>query len=117
MSHPLIDAFEKSQMKTGVPRIRVGDTLQFVRLVIEGKKKRNQSIQGTVIKIQNGLSRRTFTVRRSVGGVSLEQSFLVHSPLISDIVILKRAKVRRARLYYLRNRIGAKANRLKAVDN
>ena len=114
--HPLIVEFEKSQMKPSLPRLRVGDTVVVSKLINEGKKQRVQRFQGTVIKFQGGYSRKTMTVRRIIDGVGVEKSYLLHSPLVTDIEVIQLAKVRRAKLYYLRGRIGAKANRLKKID-
>ena len=86
-------------------------------VIMEGKKQRVQRFQGTVIKIKGSLSRKTFTVRKIIDGVGVEKSFLLHSPLVPKVEVLKRAKVRRAKLYYLRDRVGAKANRLKVKDD
>jgi large subunit ribosomal protein L19 len=115
MSKTIIE-FEKSQEKKSLPSVQVGDTINVSKVIIEGKKKRIQKFEGTVVKLQGSSSRRSVTIRKIIGGVGVEKSFLLHSPLLSDIKTIRRSKVRRAKLYYLRDRIGAKANRLKARD-
>ena len=112
MTHPKIVEFEKSQMTDNAVDVQVGDTVVVHKVIVEGKKKRIQRFQGTVIKLQGTLSRKSFTVRKIIEGVGVEKSFLLHSPLVPEIKIIKRAKVRRAKLYYLRDRVGARANRL-----
>ncbi|MBG91052.1 MAG: 50S ribosomal protein L19 [Actinobacteria bacterium] len=116
MTHPIIEEIEKSQMKDSeIPNIRVGDTVRVAKLILEGKKKRIQRFEGTVIKMTGRLSRKSMTIRKVLSGnYGVEKSFLLHSPLLSEITIIEAKKVRRARLYYLRDRVGAKANRLKA---
>ncbi len=116
MTLPQIIEIEKQQMKESVPEISVGDTVKISRMIVEGKKQRVQTSEGSVIKMQHAFSRQTVTIRRNVGGVGLEQTFLIHSPLVTEIKVLKRGKVRRAKLFYLRGRVGAKANRLKTKD-
>ena len=111
--HPLIQEFEKKQMKKNSPSIKVGDIVCVSKIIQEGKKKRTQRFEGTVIKCQGSNSRRSFTVRKIISSVGVEKTFLLHSPLLSDVTVTQRSKVRRAKLYYLRDRIGAKANRLK----
>jgi large subunit ribosomal protein L19 len=113
--HQLIDQFEKKQMKKKPPTVKVGDIVCVSKLIKEGKKERTQRSEGTVIKCQGSNSRASFTVRKVMDGVGVEKTFLIHSPLLSDIKIIQRSKVRRAKLYYLRDRIGAKANRLKKL--
>tara|TARA_B100001113_G_C21041128_1_gene592396 strand:- start:215 stop:568 length:354 start_codon:yes stop_codon:yes gene_type:complete len=111
--HPLIVEFEKTQMKKNLPSVKVGDILIVSKIIKEGKKQRTQRFQGTVIKMKGSNSRQSITVRKIMDGVGVEKSFLLHSPLVSNIELIQRSKVRRAKLYYLRHRIGAKANRLK----
>ncbi|RAP36468.1 50S ribosomal protein L19 [Candidatus Marinamargulisbacteria bacterium SCGC AAA071-K20] len=115
MSKEIIE-FEKNQEKGSVPSVQVGDTVRVSKVIIEGKKKRIQKFEGTVIKLQGSSSRKSVTIRKVIDNVGVEKSFLLHSPLLPEIVTIKRSKVRRAKLYYLRDRIGAKANRLKARD-
>ncbi|RAP31279.1 50S ribosomal protein L19 [Candidatus Marinamargulisbacteria bacterium SCGC AG-343-D04] len=113
MTHKIIEDIEKSQLKESVEDIQTGDTVIVHKVIMEGKKQRIQRFQGTVIKKKGSLSRASFTVRKIVDGVGLEKTFLLHSPLVSKVEIVKRSKVRRSKLYYLRDKIGAKANRLK----
>ncbi len=116
-SQPIIEQIEKSYMKEeSLPDVRVGDTVAVSTYIIEGKKKRLQKYEGIVIKIQGTLSRRSLTVRKIIDGVGVEKSFLFHSPILSEIKILKQGKVRRARLHYLRQRVGVKATRVKTKD-
>lgn len=115
---PIIEEIEKSQLKTeGLPQINVGDSVNVSTTIIEGKKKRIQRFEGTIVKIQGALSRMSFTVRRVIDRVGVEKSFLLHSPLVTEIKIVRRGKVRRARLNYLRERVGVRATRVKAKDN
>ena len=113
MTNKEIQEFEKSQCKENVPSIKVGDSVIVHKVIMEGKKQRTQRFQGTVIKKKGSLSRESFTVRKIVDGVGVEKTFLIHSPLVPKVEIIQQSKVRRAKLYYLRDRVGAKANRLK----
>ncbi|MEK9658195.1 MAG: 50S ribosomal protein L19 [bacterium] len=109
----IIDDIEKKQMKPDLEPVDVGDTISVSKTIVEGKKKRIQKFEGVVIKKQGRLSRETITVRKVIDGVGVEKSFLLHSPLVPAYKIVKRAKVRRAKLFYLRERLGVKASRLK----
>ena len=113
MTNKDVREFEKSQCKETVTKIGVGDSVIVHKVIMEGKKQRTQRFQGTVIKKKGSLSRESFTVRKIVDGVGVEKTFLLHSPLVPKVEILQQAKVRRSKLYYLRSRVGAKANRLK----
>jgi large subunit ribosomal protein L19 len=116
-SLPVIQEIEQSYMKEeALPDVRVGDTVAVSTYIVEGKKRRLQKYEGIVIKIQGALSRRSLTVRKIIDNVGVEKSFLFHSPILSEIKILKQGKVRRARLHYLRQRVGAKATRVKTKD-
>ncbi len=108
----IIDAIEKGQMKKEPPQFSVGDTVDVLVKIVEGDKERIQVFNGTVIAKRGGGVRETFTVRRIVQGEGVERIFPLHSPKIVDIKVKKFAKVRRAKLYYLRERSG-KAARLK----
>ncbi|MGR3309310.1 MAG: 50S ribosomal protein L19 [Candidatus Brocadiales bacterium] len=108
----IIDAIEKEQMKKEPPQFNVGDTVDVLVKIVEGDKERIQVFNGTVIAKRGGGVRETFTVRRIVQGEGVERIFPLHSPKIVDIKVKKFAKVRRAKLYYLRERSG-KAARLK----
>ena len=111
--HPLIEALEKKQMKQEIPFVRVGDEVEISRSIVEGKKKRTQKFEGTVVKMQGARVRQSMTIRKVMDGVGVEQSFLVHSPIVSGIKVTKKGKARRARLTYLRERVGSKAIRTK----
>ena len=116
MALNIIESIEKEQMKKNVPHVRVGDQVRVAKIIVEAKKKRTQRFEGTIIKIQGANSRKSITIRKIIGGVGVEKTFLLHSPLLPEVEIVKRSVVRRAKLYYLRDRIGAKANRLKVKE-
>lgn len=108
----VIEAIEKDYMKAEVPVFAVGDTVKVMVKVVEGKNERIQAFEGVVIAKKNGGIRETFTVRRVSFGIGIERTFQVHSPRIDKIVVVRHGKVRRAKLYYLRERSG-KAAKLK----
>jgi large subunit ribosomal protein L19 len=108
----IIDAIEKEQMKEDIPRFSVGDTVDVRVKIVEGEKERIQVFNGMVIAKNGGGIRETFTVRRIVQGEGVERIFPLHSPKIVDVKVKKSGKVRRAKLYYMRERSG-KATRLK----
>ena len=108
----VIRAIEKEQMKKDIPQFNVGDTVRVYVKVVEGSRERLQAFEGTVIQKRHGGIRETFTVRRVSYGVGVERVFPVHSPKIDRIEVIRRGKVRRARLFYLRNRVG-KASKVK----
>ena len=101
-----IRQLELENMKSSLPAFNVGDTVDVHYLIREGEKERIQIFTGTVIKIAGTGVRRTFLVRRLVAGEGVERTFPLHSPRVQDIVVKARGKSRRARLYYLRDRIG-----------
>ncbi|NLL82448.1 MAG: 50S ribosomal protein L19 [Tissierellia bacterium] len=105
----IIKMIEAEQLKDDIPNFNVGDTVQVHYKVIEGTRERIQVYEGTVLKIQGEGARRTFTVRRLSYGVGVERTFPVHSPRIEKLVVTRKGKVRRARLYYLRDRQGKAA--------
>ncbi|MDX9917808.1 MAG: 50S ribosomal protein L19 [Gudongella sp.] len=105
----VIKMIEAEQIRDDLPVFAVGDTVQVHYKVVEGTRERIQVFEGTVIKIQGGSSRKTFTVRRLSYGVGVERTFPVHSPRVEKIVVTRKGKVRRARLYYLRDRLGKSA--------
>ncbi len=107
--HPIINELEASQIKKGVPQFRAGDTVRVHAKVIEGGKERIQMFEGVVIAIGGSLNRTRFTVRKISHQVGVERTFLLHSPRIDRIEIVRKGLVRRAKLYYLRNVIGKKA--------
>jgi large subunit ribosomal protein L19 len=108
----IIEDIEKAQMKKEVPRFKVGDTVKVFSKIVEGGKERLHGFEGIVIKRQGGGVRETFTVRRMVQGVGVERTFVLHSPRLERISVMRSGKVRRAKLYYLRKRIGSQATRV-----
>lgn len=102
----------KQELNKQVPEIYVGDTVRVGVKIREGNKERVQPYEGTVIAMRNGGINETITVRRVFQGVGVERVFLIHSPRIATIQVMRRGKVRRAKLYYLRDRVG-KATRVK----
>ena len=106
MLKPLMALVEKSHLKTDVPDFRIGDRVQVHQKILDGAKERVQVFEGDVIARQNGGARETFTVRKLVQGEGVERIFPVHSPRIAKIVVMKAGLVRRAKLYYLRDRVG-----------
>ena len=113
MEHPALQAFEKKQMRSGAPYFHPGDTIRVNTRVIEGEKERLQAFEGVVIRRSGGGLGETFTVRKISYGVGVERTFLIHSPRVESIKVVRRGHVRRAKLYYLRDRVG-KATRIKA---
>ena len=105
----LLDQIEAEQLKSNVPELRPGDTVEVHCKIVEGNRERIQVYEGVVIKIKGGGLRETFTVRRVAYGVGVERTFPVHSPRIDKIVVKRHGKVRRAKLYYLRERSGRSA--------
>jgi len=109
----LVKTVEQEYMKKEIPEFRVGDTVRVDFKVIEGNRERIQPFEGIVIKRQGSGIRETFTVRRVSYGVAVERTFPLHSPRVDNIKVIRRGKVRRAKLYYLRQRTG-KAARVKS---
>ncbi len=105
----IIRAIEMEQLRTDVPEFRVGDTVRVQVKVVEGNRERLQAFEGTVIARRNGGSRETFTVRRVSYGIGVERTFPIHSPRVDSIKVIRHGKVRRAKLYYLRDRVGKAA--------
>ena len=110
----VLDALNREQLKSDIPSFNVGDTVQVHYKVVEGTRERIQVYEGTVIKRQGGAVQETFTVRRLSYGVGVERTFPLHSPRIDKIVVVRKGRVRRAKLYYLRDRQG-KAAKVKEV--
>ncbi|WP_250125430.1 50S ribosomal protein L19 [Chroococcidiopsis sp. CCMEE 29] len=108
----IIRSIEAEQLKSNLPDIYVGDTVRVGVKIQEGGKERTQPYEGVVIAKRNGGINETITVRRIFQGVGVERVFLLHSPRIESIKVLRRGRVRRAKLYYLRDRVG-KATRVK----
>ena len=111
----IIKSIEKAQLRTDRPDFNVGDTLRVFVKVVEGNRERLQAFEGTVIARRNGSCRETFTVRRVSYGIGVERTFPLHSPRVDHIQIIRRGKVRRAKLYYLRGLQG-KAAKIKDVS-
>ena len=109
----ILDKVDAAQLRDDIPKFRPGDTVNVHVKVIEGDKSRIQVFKGVVIRRQNGGIRETFTVRKISFGIGVERTFPVHSPNIDKIEVVSRGKVRRAKLYYLRNLRG-KAAKIKA---
>ena len=108
----LIDLFEKSQQKKKVPEFYVGDTVRVGVRISEGNKERVQPYEGVIIAKRHGGVNQTITVRRIFQGIGVERVFMVHSPQVASIKVERRGKVRRSKLFYLRDRVG-KATRVK----
>ncbi len=102
----LIDIIEKENLKENVPEFEIGDTVKVYVKIKEGNKERLQGYEGVVIARKNGSVRESFTVRRISFGIGVERTFPLHSPKIDKIEVLKKGKVRRAKLFYLRERTG-----------
>jgi large subunit ribosomal protein L19 len=111
----LIRAIEAEQLRTDIPDFNVGDTVKVMVKVVEGNNERLQAFEGTVIARKNGSTRETFTVRRVAYGVGVERTFPVHSPRVGSVTVIRRGRVRRAKLYYLRDRVG-KAAKVKEIQ-
>ena len=105
----IIRSIESAQLKDNVPEFRVGDTVRVQVKVVEGTRERLQAFEGVVIARRNGSVRETFTVRRNSYGIGVERTFPLHSPRVDSITVVRRGKVRRAKLYYLRGLSGKAA--------
>ncbi|HIZ08775.1 MAG TPA: 50S ribosomal protein L19 [Candidatus Eubacterium avistercoris] len=105
----IIKGIEAEQMKAEAPQFRVGDTVKVYAKIKEGNRERIQVFEGTVLKKQGGSSRETFTVRKFSNGVGVEKTWPLHSPHVEKVEVVRRGKVRRAKLNYLRGRVGKKA--------
>ena len=110
----IIKKIEDAQLKEKVDEFRIGDTVRVSAKIKEGNRERVQVFEGIVIKRQNGGARETFTVRKTSNGVGVEKTWPLHSPVIEKIDVVRRGKVRRAKLNYLRDRVG-KAAKVKEV--
>ncbi len=104
-----VEAFAQEQLKTEVPAFNVGDTVRVHNRIKEGQRERIQLFEGTVIAKRNGGISETFTVRRVAYGCGVEKTFPLHSPNVAKVEIVRRGKVRRAKLFYLRDRVGKAA--------
>ncbi len=105
----IIDTLEQEQLKKDIPEFSIGDTVKVYVKVVEGTRERLQAFEGTVIQRNGGGVSETFTVRRVSYGVGVERTFPLHSPRVAQIEVLHRGRVRRAKLFYLRNRVGKAA--------
>ncbi|MCL2752188.1 MAG: 50S ribosomal protein L19 [Firmicutes bacterium] len=105
----IIEAIERENMRADIPVFNVGDTVKVYVKVVEGTKERLQAFEGTCIARRNGSVRETFTVRRIASGVGVERTFPLHSPKIDRMEVIKRGRVRRAKLYYMRGLSGKAA--------
>ena len=105
----IIKNIESAQLKAEVPQFRVGDTVRVHALIKEGNRERVQVFEGTVLKRQGGGARETFTVRKFSNGIGVEKTWPVHSPNVEKVEVVRRGKVRRAKLNYLRDRVGKRA--------
>jgi large subunit ribosomal protein L19 len=106
MRQPLIELVEKPYLKAQRPEFHIGDTVDVLCRIVEGEKERIQVFNGVAIARRGGGINETFTVRRTIGDEGVERTFLVHSPNVVAVKIRRRGKVRRAKLYYLRKRVG-----------
>ena len=107
--HAAIKEIETAQLKAEVPEFNIGDTVRVHAKIVEGAKERIQVFEGVVLKRQNGGLRETFTVRRLSGGIGVEKTWPLHSPRVDRVEVVRRGIVRRAKLFYLRDRIGKAA--------
>ncbi len=105
----IIREIEKEQLKEKVDSFKVGDTVRVHGKIKEGNRERIQIFEGTVLKIQGGSNRKTFTVRKISNGVGVEKTWPIHSPNVEKVELVRAGKVRRAKLFYLRDRVGKKA--------
>ena len=105
----IIKSIEHEQLKNKIPELKVGNTVKVHVRIKEGNKERIQVFEGIIIKVQGGGVNQTFTVRKNSYGVGVEKTFLVHSPLVEKVELVRVGKARRAKLYYLRDRIGKAA--------
>ena len=105
----IIKSIEHEQLKNRIPDLKVGDTVRVHQRIKEGNRERIQVFEGIIIKKQGGSVNATFTVRRIAYGVGVEKTFLVHSPMMEKVELVRVGKARRAKLYYLRDRVGKSA--------
>ncbi|MFT3985310.1 MAG: 50S ribosomal protein L19 [Lachnospiraceae bacterium] len=105
----IIRSIEAEQLKEQAPEFSVGDTVKVYAKIKEGARERIQIFEGTVLKKQGGSNRETFTVRKNSNGVGVEKTWPLHSPNVEKVEVVRRGKVRRAKLFYLRERVGKRA--------
>jgi len=113
--NPIIEKLDKEQLKDSLPELEIGSTLKVTIKIEEEGKERLQAFTGVLIARKGGGLRETITLRRTTGNYSVERIFFVHSPLLTSIQVLRRGKVRRAKLYYLRDKIGKAAKIVEKV--
>ena len=111
----IIKSIEHEQLKNKIPSLKVGDTVKVHQRIKEGNRERIQVFEGIIIKKQGGGINATFTVRRVAYGVGVEKTFLVHSPMMEKVELVRVGKARRAKLYYLRDRVGKAAKTKEAI--
>lgn len=112
----IITEIEKQNIKKNLPPINTGDQVKVVSKIFEGSKERHQTFQGIIIKCGGTLNKKFMTVRKIVAGVGVEKTFLIHSPNITKIEITTKGSIKRSKLYYLRDRIGKKATKIKTAE-
>lgn len=117
MNQEIIKELEKEQLKSAVPQFAVGDTVRVHNRIKEGNRERVQIFEGVVLKIQGGGPRTTFTVRKESSGIGVEKTWPLHSPNVEGVDVVRRGKVRRAKLFYLRNLSGKKAKVKTRIDD
>ena len=117
MNFEIIKELEKEQLKAEVPQFATGDTVRVHNRIKEGTRERVQIFEGTVIKIQGGGARTTFTVRKISNGIGVEKTWPIHSPNVEAVAVVRRGKVRRAKLFYLRGLSGKKAKVKARIDD
>ena len=110
----IIRSIEAATLKEQMPEFNVGDTVRVHNKIKEGNRERIQIFEGTVLKRQNGGARETFTVRKNSNGIGVEKTWPVHAPFVDKIEVIRKGKVRRAKLNYLRDRVG-KAAKVKEI--
>ncbi len=111
----ILKKIEDAQLKEKVDEFKVGDTVKVSALIKEGNRERIQAFEGTVIKRQGGGARETFTVRKTSNGIGVEKTWPLHSPTVQGIQVIRKGKVRRAKLNYLRDRVGKAAKVKEAI--
>ena len=115
MNQNILKELGKAQLKSDIPAFSIGDTIRVHNKIVEGTRERIQIFEGYVIKRQNGGVQETFTVRRLSGNIGVEKTWPLHSPRVDNIEVVRRGIVRRAKLFYLRDRIGKAAKVKEAI--
>jgi large subunit ribosomal protein L19 len=115
LMHSMIQELEKEQLKDAIPSFNIGDTVKVHAKIVEGTKERVQVFEGVVLKRRHGGLRETFTVRRISYGVGVEKTWPLHSPRVEKVEVVRRGIVRRAKLFYLRDRVGKAAKVKEAI--